>query len=99
MATNHGFNCEAGDILSKISASFLVSYLYCKKIDETHDAWKKYELTDKSFSSRISKINNNEEHQKAWLEHIALKCSEARLNRNTIGLTGAQVKEMAKELL
>lgn len=99
MIANHDFKCIAGNELRHISASFLVSYLYCKKIDKAHNAWKQNELTEASRKSRIRDINKNKQFHIAWLDYIANEADEELLSDNEIGLTGVQIKKMASKLL
>jgi hypothetical protein len=86
----HIFSFEGGEKLTTIGASFLVSYLYHQYVDSTHDNW----TSIKTKESRISTINRSENYHSIWLKHIG-SMSEANLNRNTLGLDGAVIKEMA----
>ena len=87
----HTFSFEGGEQLTTIGASFLVSYLYHRYVDSTHNKW----ASIKTQKSRISTINRTESYHKSWLKHIE-SMSNANLNRNTLGLDGATVKEMAQ---
>ncbi|MEZ9370696.1 hypothetical protein BCU94_02940 [Shewanella sp. 10N.286.52.C2] len=89
----HIFSFEGGDLLTTIGATFLVSYLYHKHIDSTHNNWAKI----KTQKSRISTINRSENYHLNWLKHIE-NMSEANLNRNTMGLVAPDIKEMALEI-
>ena len=93
MAT-HDFSFEGGDILSKMGASWFVSYAYYKYIDSSHDNWSRVLTTQ----SRISKFNTSKSYHKYWLNQVVVMNS-ANLNKNTIGLEANQTKSMAKELL
>lgn len=83
---------EAGEKLRAVGASFLVSFLYYKKIDSTHSNWRL------ANTSNPSTIINNEKYWKIWLEAIAKKDS-ASLGQNRINLSGTDIIIMAQELL
>lgn len=91
---NHDFSFVGGNILSKIGATFFVSYLFYNIIDDSHDDWKNI----KTASSRISKINSSKMYHKIWLEQVLLM-NDRLLERNTIGLMGFRTKEMANIIL
>lgn len=86
----HTFSFEGGDKLTTIGATFFVSYLYYQHVDSTHKNW----ALIKTQHSRISTINSSEDYHRIWLEHIR-NMSETNLNRNTLGLKGSIVKEVA----
>lgn len=89
----HTFSFEGGEQLTTIGASFLVSYLYHRYVDSTHNNW----ASIKTQKSRISTINRTESYHKDWLKHIE-SMSNANLNKNTLGLDGVIVKEMARTI-
>ena len=90
--SGHIYNdCNGGRLLSSLSVTWFVSYLYYLSIDSTHLNWTKFE-------ERIPNFNKSKEYHKEWLEKIVNK-NHLKLNKNQIGLDGIRVKEMAKELL
>ena len=91
MNNKHSFSFEGGDILSKMSATWFVSYMYYLKIDKNHINWKKYE-------SRIYYFNKSMLYHKFWLQKI-LEMNEKNLQKNKIGVAPDKVKEMAQILL
>ena len=83
--------------LQTMGVSWFVSYEYCRRIDSTHNNWK---LATKQ-SSRLSAYRNREGDNKTrynYLEQICLK-SAKRLSLNEMELDGAQVLNMAIELV
>ncbi|MGM9609616.1 MAG: hypothetical protein ACI3XE_05280 [Eubacteriales bacterium] len=90
----HNFNFEGGDILTKMGATWFVSYAYYERIDRTHKNWDKVATTQ----PRISKYNTGRSYHKAWLAEI-LTMNPANLNKNTIGLSAEEIKTMARKLL
>ena len=83
--------------LQTMGVSWFVSYEYCRRIDSTHNNWK---LATKQ-SSRLSAYRNSEGDNKTrynYLEQICLK-SAKRLSLNEMELDGAQVLNMAIELV
>jgi hypothetical protein len=92
--SEHRFNFKGGEILSKIGATFFVSHLYFKVVDNTHLNWNDI-LTKRS---RIANINKAEEYHMYWLELI-LEMKNENLEKNTLGLKGNEVKMMAQQIL
>ena len=90
----HTFAFEGGEILTTIGATFFVSYLYHRQVDETHRNWEAV-ATKKS---RINTIDQSTHYHGAWLDRVGFM-NETNLNKNTLGLDGAQVKAMAKAIL
>lgn len=90
----HNFNFEGGDILTKMGATWFVSYAYYERIDRTHKNWDKVATTQ----PRISKYNKSRSYHKAWLAEI-LTMNPANLNKNTIGLSAEEIMTMARKLL
>jgi len=90
----HTFSFEGGEQLTTIGATFFVSYLYHRHVDSNHQNWSSI----KTQQSRISTINRSERYHKIWLNNIG-RMSEAKLNRNTLGLDGVAVKKMARAIL
>ncbi len=91
---SHNFNFDGGEILSKMGASWFVSYAYFEKIDRTHKNWSNISTAQ----SRISKYNNSRYYHQYWLREV-LDMNPANLNKNTIGLRAEETKSMAKQLL
>lgn len=94
MANSHNYNFEGGEILSRISASWFVSYCYYNFLDANHKNWE----TSSTASSRKSKYNNSKKYHLLWLQRIS-EMNERNLSKNEIGLKGYEVVEMAKKLL
>ena len=90
----HTFAFEGGEILTTIGATFSVSHLYHRYVDATHYNWNAIATK----SSRISNIDRSTHYHRYWLERVA-SMNEANLNKNTLGLGGTQVIEMAKAVL
>ena len=92
--TNHDFNFEGGEYLTKMGASWFISYMYYKKIDNKHSNWRNV----KTAENRISMFNKTLQYHKFWLEQI-IKMDVIKLSTNIIGLSGTEVVRMASELL
>ena len=86
----HTFSFDGGDKLTTIGATFFVSYLYHLHVETSLRNW----ASIKTQHSRISTINNSESHYRAWLSHVQ-NMSDANLNRNSLGLEGPAIKQMA----
>ncbi|WP_321325048.1 hypothetical protein [Thiomicrorhabdus sp.] len=89
----HTFSFDGGEKLTTIGASFFVSYLYHQYVDSNHNNW----ASIKTQKSRISTISRTENFHKSWLNHIK-SMNDANLNKNTLGLDGVTIKEMAKAI-
>ena len=85
-------NNELNEIINKIGASYLISYLYGKYIDKSHYNYKRRE-TDKTALIERYKDNYHK------MVEAVLEMDENKLESNEIGLSGAEVKKMAKQLL
>lgn len=90
----HGFHFDGGDILNKMGVAWFVSYAYSVRLDPAHRNWTRTTTT----KMRKSYFDKTVTYHRFWLYKI-LHMDDKRLNRNTIGLTAAQVKQMAHELL
>lgn len=90
----HTFTFEGGEQLTTIGATFFVSYLYYLHVDSAHSNW----ASIKTKNSRISTINRSEKYYRTWLKHIG-GMKDANLNRNTLGLDGTDVKQMALTII
>jgi hypothetical protein len=91
---SHAFNFEGGDELSTMGATWFVSYAFYTHIDRTHLAWRNVQ----THPNRTSVFDRTHGFHKFWLEKIG-EMSDGKLNTNTIGLSAAHTKKMAKELL
>lgn len=92
MTENEKRYFEAGEKLRTVGASFLVSYLYWKKIDPTHTSWRL------ANTNNPNTIINNKEYWAIWIEAIVHK-DPGSLGQNKIELSGSQIINMAKRLL
>lgn len=80
--------------LETMGASWFVSYAYYNYVDRAHLAWRK----TNTFPSRSNVYHNTADKRVCWLNEV-LKMDVDRLSRNTIGLSGYEVKRMAREVL
>lgn len=92
--SNHAFNFDGGEILSKLGASWFVAYAYFCYADKSVRHWANVS----TYQSRISTLNRSKQYHIFWLKHI-LHMNNRNLNRNTIGLPAEQVKKMANDVL
>ena len=90
----HAFNFEGGDVLNRMGTAWFVSYAYSIRINHAHDNWNRTTTT----RMRQSFFGQSVAYHRFWLYKI-LHMNDNRLNRNIIGLTAAQIKQMAHELL
>ncbi len=88
------FKCVGGEQLTRISASWFVSYMYYIKVDKTHFNWQKV----CSCSSRISICDSNIAYHKVWMNKI-VGMNPNRLGTNKLGIKGTDIISMAKILL
>lgn len=91
---DHAFHFDGGEILCNMSASWFVSYAYYKFVNKNHLAWRKVS----SYLSRINVYCQSIEYHAYWLERIT-EMSDRKLSTNKIGLSGMEVKRMAREIL
>ena len=87
------FNFPGGKQLTRIGASWFVSYLYSVSKDPTHLNWKKVS----TYSARASLCAKNSAYHKTWIDEI-VGMNPKQLQRNKLGLTGNDVITMAKKL-
>lgn len=80
--------------LETMGASWFVSYAYYDYVDPTHMAWSK---TD-TVKTRRNVYDNAVDRRIDWLKEV-LKKDVDRLSRNTFGLSGYEIKRMAREVL
>jgi hypothetical protein len=92
--TGHEFIFDGGEYLTKIGASWFVSYLYYCNIDKSHMNWERI----KTVKYRISIFNKTKKYHKDWLQQI-LPMNEHKLETNKIGLDALTIKRMAEELI
>lgn len=92
MTENEKKYFEAREKLRTVGASFLVSYLYWKKIDQTHNNWRL------ANTNNPNTIDGNKEYWTIWIEAITHK-DPGSLGQNKINLSGSQIITMAKRLL
>ena len=85
------YKVAGGEHLTRISASWFVSYMYCLKEDKTHSNWEN--VSDPI--NRASRCDNNRAYHKIWINEI-VGMNPKQLQRNKIGLTGQEVLDMAK---
>lgn len=90
----HPFNFEDGEYLTTMGAVWFVSYCYYNKIDKIHLNWQNIS----TVSNRMSVYRRTADFHKFWL-HRVLEMNDRNLNKNTLGLSGDEVKNMAKKLL
>jgi hypothetical protein len=82
MTKKHDFNFKGGEYLTKIGATWFVSYsFYCLR-DNTHMNWEKI----KTHKSRISTFNKTENNHEFWLQQV-VNMDNDRLNTNKLNLT------------
>ena len=88
------FPFAGGDKLKSIGAAWFVSYCYYDHIDKTHKNWD----CVSTAKTRISTYKNSVTFHKDWLKEI-LNMNESGLGKNVLGLSGADIKRMATDLL
>ena len=91
---NHNFSFAGGDILSKMGATWFVSYAYYDRVDRSHRNWDRVSTAVSRTSRYIAGVS----YHKGWLQEV-LVMKDENLSKNTIGLDAWQVKAMAKEIL
>lgn len=90
----HVFSFEGGEDLTTMGACWFVSYCYYKNLDSNHKNWDRVSTA----SNRMSVYSSTKHYHKYWLSEV-LKMSDVNLNKNTLGLSGYEVRKMASELL
>lgn len=90
----HTFLFQGGEDLTTMGACWFVSFCFHKKLKPSHLNWQKIS----TCMTRISVFKKTQNMHKYYLERV-LEMDITNLNKNRIGLSGIQVKEMAKELL
>jgi len=87
---SHGFNFYGGELLSKMGASWFVSYAYYVHVDNKHMNWKRA----RTYKSRIAKFEATFSYHRYWLDKVQ-EMDDKKLNSNSIGLAATEVKRMA----
>lgn len=77
-----------------MGASWFASRAYHDRVDRSHLNWQ----DANTLQSRMSAYANSTEHHAEWLRAV-LDMNPVLLAKNDIGLTGAQVKELARRAL
>lgn len=92
---SHSFNFEGGDQLARMGAAWFVSFAYHDYVDEGHDNW----MGVSTVNLRQSVYNSTRFFHEDWLEEVVYNMSEEKLSKNSIGLHGAEIVCMAKDVL
>jgi hypothetical protein len=90
----HEFNFDGGEYLSKIGASWFVSYSYYVFVDGNHLNW----CNIKTVAYRTRIYDTTKIYHKFWLTQVE-NMNNNFLNKNQIGVDASITKKMAKELL
>lgn len=90
----HTFLFDGGEDLTTLGAAWFVSYSWYKNVDKTHTNWQNVS----TYNTRISTYNRTQSYHTYWLKQI-IHMNEKNLDKNTIGLRGYEVIEMANKLL
>jgi len=93
MTKEHNFNFDGGEHLTKMGATWFVSYSFYLQ-NKMHTNWKK----SKTHKGRISVFNRTNKYHTFWLQQV-VNMDNDRLNTNKLDLDAEQVKQMAKTLL
>ncbi len=94
MATKHSFNFDGGLTLSKMGASWFISYTYYLTIDKYHKNWALCETVD----MRKSFFYSSQKYHSFWLTKI-LQMNPKKLNSNLLILKGEKVINMTKKII
>ena len=90
----HTFSFEGGNELTTMGAAWFVTYCYYDKVDKSENRWSKLSTA----SNRISVYRRTAGLHK-YILHRVLEMSDLNLDKNTLGLSGREVKAMVKQLL
>lgn len=90
----HDFAFVGGDVLSKIGATWFVSFAYYEIVDPSHRNWSLV----KTSATRQSTFRHSREYHRVWLEQVA-RMNPSLLDRNTIGVAAHDCKAMALAVL
>lgn len=91
---SNAFNFDGGELLSKMGATWFVSYSYFKEIDGSHKNWNLIN----NATNRISVYNRSIKYHKFWLEQVLIM-NDSRLRTNHINLSPTDTKLMAQKIL
>ena len=91
---SHAFSFDGGKELSRIGATWFITYAYAEKIDPTERRW----LNSATHASRASNYKQAAQWHQYWYTEVT-KMSESRLNKNEIGVSGVEAKKMAHKLV
>lgn len=94
MRQKHSFNFNGGNTLSKIGASWFVSYSYYLLVDMHHLNWN-YCNTVKM---RKSFFSSSHKYHSYWLKQV-LQMNPAKLTSNLLCLKGEEVINMANKII
>ena len=95
---NHAFSFAGGELLSKMGASWFISFFYHEKKDPTELNWQN--VSPKSIQSRQSVFKKSTSYHRIWLnEVLKMKSKNIEKPQNKVGLSADKVKKMAEELL
>jgi hypothetical protein len=90
----HDFNFEGGGLLHTMGAAWFVSYAYYVYFNKEHINWQEVA----TYKSRASTFSSSKKYHHFFLLRIC-GMNEKNLDKNTLGLKGSKIKQMAKELL
>ena len=90
-------NYDPETALKRIGKAWFVSRAYSDYVDPTHKNWNNSEIED-SLKMRESYYQSTKSFHKDLLKLI-LRSNPASLSRNTIGLSGISILEMARKIL
>ena len=80
--------------LHSMGVAWFVSYAYYIHVDKSHDNWQR----TNTVAMRKRFYASTTEHHVEWLREV-LDIRPAGLSRNTIGLSAAEIKDMARRTL
>lgn len=80
--------------LRSMGVAWFVSYAYYNHVDKSHDNWQR----TNTVAMRKSFYASTTEHHVEWLREV-FDMRPAGLSRNTIGLSTAEIKDMARRTL
>ena len=90
----HEFNFAGGEYLTKIGATWFVSYSYYLYLDRTHLNWNNIKTAD----HRKNIFEQSKQYHEFWLSKVE-NMSNGYLEKNLIGVDASSAKRMARELL
>lgn len=85
------YDCDGGDVLSRLGAAWFVKYMYFHKIDNNYKDWNLA-----GCGNKIAAYLKSSQYYKAWLQYI-LTLSDADLKDPVIDAD--EMREMATRLL